>query len=162
VDDKIILYGMSCSGKTTFAQLLKNHKYFCFDAFFHWHEIESLGLSAKNSLQKIVEMLSHEEKYVLDGWHLSDKSLSLIPLDAKVYVIYSDYDSIIKNYRTPIYGPLAFDNMYNEWYWNLEAKISRYIRNEGCFRETSVDEFLKTIIEAKSMGNWNKDRWEWT
>lgn len=52
--------------------------------------------------------------------------------------------------------------MYNEWYWNLEAKISRYIRNEGCFRETSVDEFLKTIIEAKSMGNWNKDRWEWT
>ena len=30
-DDKIVLFGMSCVGKTTFAKELVNHSYYCFD-----------------------------------------------------------------------------------------------------------------------------------
>lgn len=159
LDDKIVLYGMSCSGKTTFATNVKGHRYICFDEFFPWHDIETLGISAKQYLIKIRDMLS--DKCILDGWHLSDKNFNLLSKEIKVYAVYSEYDFIVNNYRGKINGPLAYENMYDLWY-TRDLKVDKYIRNKGnCFIETSFDEYLEIINMTKHKKQWNKDTWSW-
>ena len=46
LNKRIVCYGMSCVGKTTFAKQMHS-KYHCFDALFQWHLIEAFGLSIK-------------------------------------------------------------------------------------------------------------------
>ena len=53
MNDKIVVFGQSCSGKTTFAKTLTDHEYYCFDALFQWHQIEGLGLSIEDNLKHI-------------------------------------------------------------------------------------------------------------
>lgn len=160
IDDKIVLLGMSCVGKTKMAESLLSHKYYCFDALFPWHVLETIGGSIKRSL---LDIKPSETKFVLDGWHNSDLRCKLTPKESVPYLIYADYSFILSNYRVPISGPQAFFNMYQIWYKAEFAKNTRFIKNTGSFSETSKEEFIETInTQSKKIDKiWNKDKWTW-
>jgi hypothetical protein len=144
LDDRIVIFGMSCAGKTTFAKQLVNHHYYCFDAMFPWHIIETFGMSIESSLRHINEScVAH--KFVLDGWHLSDSQGLLLPDDSCVYVIYAPYQQIISQYRVAVYDPEEHRPMFKKWYQDIDyskfPKV-RYFKNQGSFIETDVTEFL--------------------
>lgn len=145
--DKIVIFGQSCSGKTTFARTLLNHKYYCFDALFPWHSIETLGLSSSQSLKNVVSECT-ADRYVLDGWHLSDKQGVLLPADAIVYVLYCDYDKIIAQYRVPVFDKESHRSMFDRWYKQIDysrfPKV-RYFKNDSDFTEISQDKFGEII-----------------
>lgn len=142
IDDRIICYGMSCVGKTHFAQLLEFHSYLCFDAYFKWHEIETLGLSSHANLKHIVNFMEHFTMCVLDGWHLSDPKGELVE-DAVFYVIYAPYEQIVGQYRIPVGHLNEYKEMFRKWYEEPLPERVRYIRNTGSeFVETTVEDYL--------------------
>jgi len=147
-DDKVVVFGMSCSGKTKFALEFDDHHYSCFDALFPWHLIETLGLSIDENLRFISDHFFVEEKCVLDGWHLSDKDGDILPDCARVYVVYAPYEQIIDQYRVPVQDRDQHRPMFRKWYHeiNYPSFKSRYFLNEGHFKETTEDEFL-TFLE---------------
>ena len=146
LDEKIVLVGMSCSGKTTFASMLEDHEYYCFDSLFHWHLVETLGLSISENLKHVSNVCA-AESYVLDGWHLTNRDL--IPRDASVYVIYANYQNIIDQYRVPIRETNEHLHMYHKWYGSSYPDRSvRYFKNDGVFVETTSLECSPEIEET--------------
>jgi hypothetical protein len=146
LDDKIVIFGMSCSGKTTFAKTLKYHKYICFDEHFQWHLIETLGLSIEANLNHIKKLCNQtKQKYVLDGWHLADRSGDYLPEDSYVYVVWAPYEKITSQYRIPVTDPEEFRSMYTKWYCEVDyqkfPKI-RYFENKQDFIEISSNQFF--------------------
>ena len=142
--DKIVVFGMSCVGKTTFAKQLKDHVYYCFDALFQWHLIETLGLSSSQNLQHVKESCV-ADKFVLDGWHLSDLTGIFFPEDVCVYVIYSEYERIIDQYRVPVADKYEHKSMFKKWYYEidyLQFSEVRYFCNNDVFEETNREEFV--------------------
>lgn len=140
-DDKIVLFGMSCVGKTTFAKQLTTHTYYCFDAMFKWHQIEALGLSAEANFKHIQESCD-AERFVIDGWHLSDKNGKYLPEGSRAYVVYANYDRIIRQYRIAVDDHEQHRHMYEKWYGiDYQAMNARYYLNESEFKETNYDEF---------------------
>jgi|688.fasta_scaffold30507_9 hypothetical protein len=146
VDSKIVIFGMSCVGKTTFAQMLKTHTYLCFDQMFHWHLIETLGLSIQENLRHIKNQCDNiQNSYVLDGWHLGDNRGLFLPTDATVYVLWAPYKKIISQYRIHVSDPEEFRHMYNKWYYETDYKQFskvRYFENNIAFQEITQSEFL--------------------
>lgn len=145
LDNKIVLFGQSCVGKTTFAKEL-DHEYYCFDAMFHWQLIESLNLSVDLNLQEISKKCI-ADRYVLDGWTLADSKGEYLPDGVCVYVIYASYDKIISQYRIPVNDSEEFRTMFHRWY-DLDYKtlVARYFRNEGSyFIESNIEEFYSLI-----------------
>ena len=141
IDDKIVLYGQSCVGKTTFAKQLIEHTYYCFDSLFKWHQIETLGLSIEANFKHIQETCV-SEKFVVDGWHLSDKDAKYLPENAIVYVVYAEYDQIIDQYRVEVTDHEQHRDMYEKWYGiDYQTMNVKYIKNDGNFVETSYEEF---------------------
>ncbi len=125
---RVVIFGMSCVGKTTFAKLMTDHQYFCFDALFNWHLIETLGLSIDAGLRHASNVCESAPKFVLDGWNLADKKCELIPSNTTVYVLYDDYDSIIRRYRVPVMNHNEHLSMFNKWY-DLEMDVTvRYFK----------------------------------
>jgi adenylate kinase family enzyme len=156
LDDRVVVWGMSCVGKTTFAKQLTDHHYHCFDALFQWHIIEAMGLSTEANLRYISNSCT-AERYVLDGWHLSDSAGELLP-DARVYVVYAPYDRIVEQYRVPVLRKEEHWPMFKKWYFEMDypSLRSRYFLNEGHhnFAETSEDDFLQFLRdEMKSSSN---------
>jgi hypothetical protein len=145
LDDKIVVFGQSCSGKTAFAQQLDHH-YYCFDALFHWHSIETLGLSASANLQELSKICT-ADRYVLDGWHLSDKEGRYIPEGAVIYVVYASYEKIVEQYRVPLGSSEEVRPMFHKWYYEIEYPRlhCRYFANEGIFLETTEKEFQEFL-----------------
>ena len=140
--EKIVMFGQSCVGKTTMAKQIIDHEHICFDAIFHWHLIETLGLSCEINL-KNVALQCNQSLFVLDGWHLSDKDGKLLPEDATIYLIYADYKDIIKQYRVPLLDEQECYNMFKKWYsidYDRFPKI-RYFLNKMVFVEKTADEF---------------------
>lgn len=154
LDDKIVIFGQSCVGKTTFASKLLYHHYYCFDAMFHWHDIENFGLSIQSNLKTIKEFCK-EDKFVLDGWSLCDKEGVFLPKDAAVYVVYSSYEKIISQYRIEVIDPEEFKMMYEKWYnyvdYTIFGKV-RYFLNSGEFTETNRDKFVSVVEESLFLG----------
>lgn len=145
LDNKIVLMGMSCVGKTTFAKQLKDHHYYCFDAMFHWRVIETFGLPVDDNLEEISKSCI-AGKYVLDGWTLADSIGQFVPKDSRVYVIYAPYDQVIDQYRIPYSSRDEFRKMYSNWYGlNYKALEARYFRNEGLFVERGFDNFNQCV-----------------
>jgi len=146
LDDKIVVFGQSCSGKTAFAQQLTSHHYYCFDALFHWHSIEALGLSPSANLKELSTICT-TDRYVLDGWHLSDRDGRYIPEGARVYVVYAPYEKIIEQYRVPLISPEEVRPMFHKWYYEIEYPRlhCRYFANEGTFVETTEREFISFL-----------------
>jgi hypothetical protein len=149
LDDKIVIFGQSCSGKTTFAKQLTDHYYYCFDALFPWHLIETFGLSITTSLHYIKAFCEATPKYVLDGWHLADKEGKLLPEGCAVYVVYCSYEQVLKQYRVEVTDPNEYWGMYQKWYGIDYEKLPgvRYFLNSGEFLETTREEFLTLLSE---------------
>lgn len=143
---RIVIWGMSCVGKTTMAGLMNDHVYFCFDSMFNWHEIETLGLSINTNLKNIRNTCDPLQNFVIDGWHLADKQGLLFPKDTTVYVLYDDYDSIINRYRVNVDDRMQHMPMYRKWY-DIELSVPiRYFKNNmESIIETDVIEFQKTF-----------------
>lgn len=144
-DSRIVVFGMSCVGKTTFAKSIVTHQYFCFDQMFQWHLIESFGLSIVANLQHIKTICeSCADFFVLDGWHLGDQVGRFLPDNASVYVIWAPYEKIISQYRIPVIDPEEFRSMYHRWYCEIDFESLpnvRYFHNNGNFVEISKDAF---------------------
>lgn len=141
VDNKIIVLGQSCSGKTTFAKLLENH-YYCFDALFPWHIIETFNLSIIKALEDI-NLQCKENCYVLDGWHTADLNCDLTPKDSNLYVVYTEYNNIVKNFPREInHKELIY--MFKKWY-SFDKTNARYFYNNGDFFETTIDQYKEFI-----------------
>jgi hypothetical protein len=136
---------MSCCGKTTFARTLSTHTYYCFDRLFHWSLIETLGLPCSMELAFIRDRLERdsENRFVIDGWHLSDPAWDMTPFEAEVYVVYADYSRIIDQYRIPVADRTEHVHMFRKWYGQPLLRSPRFIKNEGIFRETDEVEFLE-------------------
>lgn len=142
------MFGMSCSGKTTFAKQLPL-PYICFDFLFQWHLIELLGLPVTENLKYIKKTCDTKEKFVLDGWTLADKSGEFFPEEAWVYVVYADYDTIVNQYRIKVDNRDEFKEMYCKWYEIEEFARVRYFKNSGKFVETTKKEFTYSTDKWK-------------
>lgn len=149
LDDRIVLFGQSCVGKTTFASQLTGHHYYCFDALFQWHLVETFGLSIEANLTHVYQTCD-AARFVLDGWHLADKQGWFLPPQSKVYVIYAPYERILSQYRVPVTDPEEFRPMFEKWYAGVDYEKlpgTRYFRNDGEFRETSRQDFTAFLLE---------------
>lgn len=144
---RIVIWGMSCVGKTTMAGLMKDHTYLCFDAMFNWHLIETLGLSIETNLKHISKICDAVPNFVLDGWHLSDETGSLFPADTVAYVLYDDYDSIIRRYRVSVEDKMQHLPMFLKWYdLKLEIPVRFFKNNMSEIRETESKEFTQCVF----------------
>jgi hypothetical protein len=150
LDEKIIVWGQSCVGKTHFSQQL-DRPYLCFDALFRWHEIETLGFSPTKNLEYISSLMTGP--CVLDGWHLSDPHGGLMPRDAVVYILYAPYRQIIEQYRVPVREYYEHHMMFHRWYkiepTAFQNKL-RYVRNTvGSFIETTYEQFSAFMLSEE-------------
>lgn len=150
-DDKIVIFGMSCVGKTTMARDISGgsggHSHVCFDAHFSWHTIETMGLSTHAGLKHVVGELN-SERFVLDGWHLSDQTGEYLPHDVVVYVLFASYDRIISQYRIPVDDHEQHWPMFKKWYgidYMIFPRV-RYWENTGDFVERSREDFFKFYL----------------
>lgn len=144
MDEKIVIWGQSCVGKTTMASLLTEHHYYCFDHLFRWHEIESLGLCPVQNLKHFGEYCT-ASKYVIDGWSLIDPDGSLMPDGSVVYVVYAPYDQIIQQYRIPVESYIQHRHMFERWYGQVpysQMRRIRYFLNDGDFCETTPEDYI--------------------
>lgn len=143
--DKVVIWGMSCAGKTTFAKLMTEHQYYCFDALFDWHAIEALGLSM-NANFEYIRSKCESNRYVLDGWHLGDKQGKWLPSDVTLYVVYASYDKIIGQYRVPVEHFDQYRHMFRRWYDEIPSVVPvRFFLNTGRFVETTPQEFTEFL-----------------
>jgi hypothetical protein len=151
LDDRIVVFGQSCVGKTTFATTLKDHKYYCFDALFQWHLIETLGLSIEANFKHIKEICIGD-RFVLDGWHLADRNGNYLPEGAAVYVIYAPYQKIIGQYRVPVSNEQEHWPMFIKWYYEVPYEYlpgTRYFLNDGKFIETTRQQYYSFLEQNR-------------
>ena len=151
---RVVMFGMSCVGKTTFAKLMKDHTYFCFDAMFNWHLIETLGLSIETNLKHVAELCNSVPNFVLDGWHLADKTGSLFPPGTTAYVVYDDYESIIRRYRVPVPDKMQHMPMFNKWYdLSLSVPVRYFKNNKGIVETTLLERSQQTECPSEIQEN---------
>jgi len=148
--DRIVIWGMSCVGKTTFAQQIPR-PYICFDALFPWHMMETLGLSFEAAMQEVKSVCEANPKFVLDGWHLGDEQGEFLPGGVTCYVLYANYEEIIAQYRVPVADLEQHRGMFQKWYQIKYPafKSVRYFKNAGSFVETSEGEFLTFLEQSQ-------------
>lgn len=142
------MFGMSCSGKTTFALQIETHNYFSFDYLFDWYSTETLGLSTSKGLEGAAEIVSKRPPFVLDGWHLSDKEGKYLPSGITVYVVYADYERIIDQYRVEVKHQEEHRHMFKKWYYEVPYDLMpkvRYFCNNGEFVEQSQENFQEFL-----------------
>lgn len=146
-DDRVVIFGQSCVGKTTFAKTMSQHTYYCFDYLFQWHLIETLGLSISSNLRHIKQIVN-DEKFVIDGWHLADKEGQFLPDHSCVYVVWAPYEKIISQYRIPVADKAEHHQMYRKWYYEIDYDkfpSVRYFWNTGQFIEMTKAEFTTSL-----------------
>jgi hypothetical protein len=151
IDARIVTFGMSCVGKTTFAKELLAHSYCCFDALFQWHLIETLGMSVEANLGYVRDKCDELDCFVMDGWTLADQKGQFLPQDTRVYVIYAPYEQILSQYRIPVLDHEEFRPMFKKWYLDIDYDLfpaTRYFLNAGEFVETTKDDFMRSLSEC--------------
>jgi len=150
-----VLWGQSCVGKTAFSKNLTHHHYYCFDYLFPWYDIETLGLPVIPGLE-FISKIDQPEKFIIDGWVLTDKNGKYIPSGSVVYVIYAPYDQIIKQYRVPVEEFEQHLPMFKQWYYDIDYQSFpgiRYFLNDGCeFGEQSEKEFAEFLSQSSFLG----------
>lgn len=112
--------------------------YYCFDALFPWHQIETLGLSTSAALNNVLNACT-DSHFVLDGWHSS--GFDKLPDQYSRYIIYAPYSHIIRQYRVEVRTLDEHRPMYKKWY--VDHPNCRYFLNNGSFIETTQEEYLK-------------------
>ena len=143
---RIVIFGQSCSGKTTFARSLPVHEHVEFDRYFPWHVYEAFGGDHRRLL---AEVLTHcpPAPHALDGWHLSDAGGECLPSGHSVVCVYCDYERLVSQYRIPVSDPEEFRRMHTRWYREVDYAALpgvRFFRNGGSsFDEMSPAEFFE-------------------
>lgn len=138
---RIVIFGMSCVGKTTFAQDIPR-RYLCFDALFPWHSMETLGLPFGAAMERVKSECECLSEFVLDGWHLGDEGCWYFPSGTTAYVLISPYYKIIEQYRVSVDDPNQHLGMFKNWYSIKYPSPTRYFVNDGSFVEISEKEFI--------------------
>lgn len=144
-DDKIVMYGIPDIGKTYFAHKLKDHEYYCFEDMIDRHGIETLGLSTSANLKAIAKKCVGD-KYVLDGWHLSDRDGLYLPQGCTVYVVFMEYARIVQHHPD-------MERAFRKWYSPLNLQRVRYWENIGSFIERSVEGYQAFLSRNKFSEN---------
>jgi GTPase SAR1 family protein len=171
LDDQIVLMGMSCVGKTTFASVLKERGYAVshFDAQYTYNLTGLAGVSRIKNWARIIR--GCEGKFVLDNWTTEDKLGQVLyeaKPDACIYVLYDLYPNILDRYRVPVTGEDAHFMMYKKMYSEVpfeDYKRVRFFRVHGqTYDEYTVGEFREFI--GKTMDPWhgryfNTKTWTW-
>lgn len=148
--ERIVIFGMSCSGKTTFAKQILSHKYLCFDRLFKWHLIETLNLSITENLLAVRTECEKYDKFVLDGWHLAGMQPNLLPSNSTVYVLYCDYEKVLSNYQLRAGEHSEHWSMFWRWYGQDFSPFNpRYFVNSGSFVETSHECFSSFLEHSR-------------
>lgn len=110
---------------------------------FDWGSVETLGLPPSAILSEIGRVCD-QDKFVIDGWHLSDSEGEHMPVGSVVYVVYAPYEKIISQYRIPVNNPEEYRNMFAKWYSIDYARFPgvRFFENTGDFEERTYEDFV--------------------
>lgn len=139
--DQIVVFGISCAGKSTFAKTLVDHEYISFDALFPWHQIETFGMSITAALDHVAKSCSG--RFVLDGWHTADLKGEHLP-QCTVCLVYTEYDRVLEQYPRQVLYHQEFIPMYRKWY-SYDNPEARYFYNQGDFIETDLQTYRDFI-----------------
>ncbi len=171
LDDKLVLMGMSCVGKTSMAHELKTHQYYSFDAQFKYG-LKVPGISRKKNWQLILDRCT-ENKFVLDNWSTEDvlgKTIYHKYPDACICVVFDRYQDILRRYRVPVTGKDAHYKMYEKMYCEIpfeDYQRVRYFRwDQGNYveyleKEFGFREFIQQNLTRDPGGVFNPETWEW-
>lgn len=151
-DDRIVIWGMSCVGKTTMAKEIgrDGRHIHCFDALYPWSDIECLGLSAECALDYIGKHC-RESRFVLDGWNLSDREGRFLPPACTLYILYAELETILRQYRVQVHETNNHREMFRKWYLDDHPPCpARYFFNTGqVIRESSRDDFTSFLTGSR-------------
>lgn len=120
LDDKLVLMGMSCVGKTTLASSLVREGYVLhsFDYRYKYHLSGLPGVGKRRQWEKIIGDCV-EPRFVLDNWTTEDRLGGILfdkcP-DACLVVLFAGLADILKRYRVPVKGKDAHKTMYDKIY----------------------------------------------
>ena len=170
---KIVTRGMSCSGKTTFANMVKlseGYTVYHFDPQFTY-ELRTLAEVSRSANWKRIIRACGQPPWIMDNWTTEDTHgdvlFSECP-DACVYVIFDTHQNILDRYRVPVVGPDAFYSMYEKMYRKMEFEqypsVRYFMAIKRMFREVTRDEFRSFIAQS---GNKDDARifdpitWRW-
>jgi hypothetical protein len=159
---RIVVFGMSQVGKTTYAKSL-DLPYACFDYMFPWPLVESFpDLSIDEALKDVVARLP--EHCVLDGWHLSDIQGNLLSEDCEIHVLFDHHQNIIDRYTVPV---VALDNhseMYKKWYGDINDSTRTKFYRIHCGKAPELttfeyfDNFRKDEFKIKTKRNSSQSK----
>lgn len=126
---RIVVFGMSQVGKTTYAKSL-DLPYACFDYMFPWPLVESFpDLSINEALKNVVTLTCRSDNFVLDGWHLADIQGDLLPRDCEIHVLYDHHQNIIDRYSVPVVSLDNHREMYKKWYGDInDSERTKFYR----------------------------------
>ncbi len=162
---QIALIGMSCVGKTTFAQKMPL-KLISFDSFYRYDLAVLPNFNHIKNLELILDQC--EDDFVIDNWLYYDcgKTFYTKFPEGCIYLLYSSYNDILARYRNIIHGPDAFLTMYENMYINndfSQYKNIKYFYVGANNKETSCEEYKKFILEdpKKCEKSFNSTNWIW-
>lgn len=172
LDPKIVTMGMSCVGKTTWAQSLKSSGY-SYHSFDHQYAYNLAGLpeiSRVKNWRKIARNCCGD-RWVLDNWTTEDhlgKVLFEEHPDCCLCVLFDSRKNILSRYRVPVSGPDAFEMMYDKMYRYMEFERypkARYIHSDGSsHREVCLKEF-REFVESRGNADigmeFDQSTWTW-
>lgn len=169
LDPQIVLMGMSCVGKTTFAKSLKDHPVHHFDAQYTYNLTGLPGVSRVKNWRRIIRNCG--DRFVLDNWTTEDELGRVLyesKPDACIVVLFDTYPSILDRYRVPVVGEDAHFMMYKKMYTEMpfeSYKKVRYFEVDGpIYREHSTEGFRSFIRDNLDLPHglkFNNQTWTW-
>jgi hypothetical protein len=172
LDDKIVLMGMSCVGKTTLGQKLKSEgrTLYHFDPQYNYKLAGMVGFSPRKNLKKIIQNCPADQ-FVLDNWSTEDKQGALLYEEcpeACICVVFDTYPNILARYRCDVKGEDGFYMMYEKMYCKVpfeEYPRVRFLKVESeDYREFYLEEFrefIRTNLTKRTGMQFNTSTWTW-
>jgi hypothetical protein len=166
---KIVLMGMSCVGKSTFAQILakdQGYAYHSFDVQYNYKRNTLPGVSKQKQWKTILSYCV-EDQWVLDNWSTEDflgTTLYEAQPHACIVVLYDKYVNILERYRVPVRGEDAHKMMFVKMYIQTPFADYRSVRflkvvDDG-YREMTYKEFTEEPLPTTHPDLVFKD-WIW-
>lgn len=172
--DKLVLMGMSCVGKSTFAAQLKDHKHHSFDARYRYNLDGLPGISKRKQWERIARGCT-EPRWVLDNWSTEDlfgETLFSVHPDACVVVLFDSLPNILKRYRVPVTaqdGHLGmWSKMYRETPFVMYSRV-RFFRvhtERDYYHEHHYGDYRLVVDRMKTdLGKagftFDEEKWVW-
>lgn len=170
--EQIVTMGMSCVGKTTFANLLRSegYHYHSFDSQYTYLLTALPEVSRKGNWKQIVDKCC-ESPWILDNWTTEDylgRNLYQWKPNACIYLLYDSHKGILDRYRIKVEGPDAYYMMYEKMYKIIEFEKYQSVRffhsSGGDYRETSIEDF-RNFVESQGgkdeTKSFDSSTWSW-